>query len=94
MENIATNYQKTVVSGAKYISTQSMGPWAGQNLKITSHWLQQELTEKIKDLNWIEVKKFMILIGKRVVGVIGFEPTTSCSQSRYATKLRYTPPKF
>ncbi len=26
-----------------------------------------------------------------VVGVIGFEPTTTCSQSRYATRLRYTP---
>jgi hypothetical protein len=28
---------------------------------------------------------------KKVVGVIGFEPTTTCSQSRYATRLRYTP---
>jgi hypothetical protein len=26
-----------------------------------------------------------------VVGVEGFEPPTSCSQSRRATKLRYTP---
>ena len=26
-----------------------------------------------------------------MVGVIGFEPTTTCSQSRYATRLRYTP---
>ena len=25
------------------------------------------------------------------VGVTGFEPATSCSQSRRATKLRYTP---
>ena len=25
------------------------------------------------------------------VGMIGFEPTTSCSQSRRATKLRYIP---
>ena len=28
---------------------------------------------------------------RRVVGVEGFEPPTSCSQSRRATKLRYTP---
>ena len=27
-----------------------------------------------------------------VVGVEGFEPPTSCSQSRRATRLRYTPP--
>jgi hypothetical protein len=27
----------------------------------------------------------------KVVGVEGFEPPTSCSQSRRATKLRYTP---
>src|SRR3569832_749561 len=27
----------------------------------------------------------------KVVGVEGFEPTTSCSQSRRATRLRYTP---
>ena len=26
-----------------------------------------------------------------LVGVIGFEPTTSCSQSKRATGLRYTP---
>lgn len=25
------------------------------------------------------------------IGVTGFEPATSCSQSRRATKLRYTP---
>ncbi len=29
-----------------------------------------------------------------VVGVRGFEPPTSCSQSRRATGLRYTPPSF
>jgi hypothetical protein len=28
---------------------------------------------------------------RRVVGVEGFEPPTSCSQSRRATRLRYTP---
>ena len=28
------------------------------------------------------------------VGVTGFEPATSCSQSRRATKLRYTPLLF
>ena len=26
-----------------------------------------------------------------MVGVVGFEPTTHCSQSNCATKLRYTP---
>ena len=26
-----------------------------------------------------------------MVGAVGFEPTTSCSQSRRATKLRYAP---
>ena len=29
--------------------------------------------------------------GKYLVGVIGFEPTTSCSQSKRATGLRHTP---
>jgi DnaK suppressor protein len=29
----------------------------------------------------------------KLVGVIGFEPTTSCSQSKRATGLRYTPSK-
>ncbi len=29
---------------------------------------------------------------RRVVGVEGFEPPTFCSQSRRATRLRYTPP--
>ena len=28
---------------------------------------------------------------KRVVGAEGFEPPTSCSQSRRATRLRYAP---
>ncbi len=28
---------------------------------------------------------------ERVVGVEGFEPPTSCSQSRCATRLRHTP---
>ena len=28
---------------------------------------------------------------RKVVGVEGFEPPTSCSQSRRATRLRYTP---
>lgn len=27
----------------------------------------------------------------RFVGEVGFEPTASCSQSRRAAKLRYTP---
>ncbi len=30
-------------------------------------------------------------VAKGVVGVAGFEPTTSCSQSRRDTGLRYTP---
>jgi hypothetical protein len=30
--------------------------------------------------------------GPKLVGVEGFEPPTSCSQSRRATRLRYTPP--
>jgi hypothetical protein len=30
-------------------------------------------------------------IGRNLVGVEGFEPPTPCSQSRCATKLRYTP---
>ncbi len=29
--------------------------------------------------------------GKRLVGATGFEPATSCSQSRRATRLRYAP---
>ena len=28
---------------------------------------------------------------KRLVGLVGLEPTTSCSQSRHATKLRHSP---
>ena len=28
---------------------------------------------------------------KGLVGAVGFEPTTSCSRSRRATKLRYAP---
>ena len=28
---------------------------------------------------------------ERLVGVAGFEPTTSCTPCRRATKLRYTP---
>ncbi|CAL1239872.1 protein of unknown function [Candidatus Methylocalor cossyra] len=31
---------------------------------------------------------------KRLVGVEGFEPPTFCSQSRRATRLRYTPATF
>ncbi len=31
---------------------------------------------------------------RKLVGVEGFEPPTSCSQSRRATKLRYTPTIF
>ena len=33
----------------------------------------------------------IVLAFARMVGVTGFEPATSCSQSRRATKLRHTP---
>ena len=33
------------------------------------------------------------LIIYELVGVLGFEPRTSCSQSRRASQLRYTPIK-
>ncbi len=33
-------------------------------------------------------------IQKKMVGVEGFELSTSCSQSRRATRLRYTPIRF
>ena len=36
-------------------------------------------------------KAFLIEFVILVVGVAGFEPTTSCSQSRRDTGLRYTP---
>ena len=32
-----------------------------------------------------------MLFRRRLVGVRGFEPPTSCSQSRHATRLRHTP---
>ena len=32
-----------------------------------------------------------LLIKRELVGVEGFEPPTPCSQSRCATRLRYTP---
>ena len=31
--------------------------------------------------------------GNVIIGVTGFEPTTSCSQSKRSTKLSYTPSK-
>ena len=37
--------------------------------------------------------RFDILSKFGLVGVKGFEPPTSCSQSRRATRLRYTPPQ-
>ena len=36
-------------------------------------------------------KKLEINHIKKMVGVEGFEPPTTWSQTRYATKLRYTP---
>jgi hypothetical protein len=36
----------------------------------------------------MKISKFFI---SRVVGAIGFEPTTSWSQTRRSTKLSYTP---
>ena len=41
----------------------------------------------IKDFNFINSPS------NKMVGVEGFEPPTSCSQSRRATRLRYTPKK-
>ena len=37
--------------------------------------------------------RFDMLSKFGLVGVKGFEPPTSCSQSRRATRLRYTPPQ-
>ena len=34
-----------------------------------------------------------MLVGTTLVGTAGFEPATSCSQSRRAAKLRYVPVK-
>ena len=31
---------------------------------------------------------------KKFFGIVGFEPTTPCSQSRCSTKLSYIPNKF
>jgi hypothetical protein len=39
----------------------------------------------------LEVRCSIQLSYRRMVGVPGFEPGTSCSQSRRATKLRHTP---
>jgi hypothetical protein len=42
--------------------------------------------------SWKNKKPFQLkLEGFLCVGVAGFEPTTSCSQSRRDTGLRYTP---
>lgn len=34
-----------------------LGPWKGQNTKITAEWLEIEFEKKIKSHNWNEVKK-------------------------------------
>lgn len=40
---------------------------------------------------WQEKKPAAKQAAGRVVGVDGFEPTASCSQSKRASQLRYTP---
>lgn len=34
-----------------------LGPWKGQNTKITAEWIEKELEKKIKSHDWNEVKK-------------------------------------
>ncbi len=34
---------------------------------------------------------YQLNYGRKMVGLTGFEPATLCSQSRCATKLRYSP---
>ena len=45
----------------------------------------------IKEMLFPEQPRVKKYIKKNLVGVEGFEPPTSCSQSRRATRLRYTP---
>jgi hypothetical protein len=34
-----------------------LGPWKGQNVNVTSDWLQIQFEKKIRALDWIEVRK-------------------------------------
>lgn len=40
---------------------------------------------------FFEKSRNRLKLDKKVVGAEGFEPPTFCSQSRRATRLRYTP---
>ena len=40
---------------------------------------------------WPEIEEWARQIAREVVGVAGFEPTTSYSRSKHSTKLSYTP---
>lgn len=59
-------------------------------LQHTPIYLSDDLVFKKTDAMENGPKCFGFFIWK-VVGVIGFEPTTTWSQTRYATRLRYTP---
>jgi hypothetical protein len=41
-----------------------------------------------------EVRDDRVRLPDRPVGLAGFEPTTPCSQSRCATKLRHSPSSY
>ena len=45
------------------------------------------LSKIIQTIQFIESMYF----NKNVIGIVGFEPTTACSQSRCSTKLSYIP---
>ena len=49
------------------------------------------------DFNYLELKTFSLnanYLKNKLVGEIGFEPTTLWSQTRCATRLRYSPTVF
>ena len=52
-----------------------------------------ELRARIARLSGIASRRYRFLIQKLLVGAVGFELTTLCSQSRCATRLRYAPKK-
>jgi predicted nucleotidyltransferase component of viral defense system len=39
---------------------QQAGPWQSKHIKITPHWLVNELTKKIKRIDWVEAKQDVI----------------------------------